>query len=194
MKKITKHLLEQYFKGKDFNIPCVIEEIFTKDGVVTFDINTEVINFPNKIVGASNISEQMFADFHDNFEQVVSYYVLDDDSILEHDSINGLHWIVVMREQKSGLIRVGTGYYNWQFTQHSELQDEQWLISLLHVHINKMIVFTEPREGWLNQVQSTLNSSWVSYESVIGALFDVAELHEVCDYLMLSETKRVVNA
>ena len=79
-KSIFKHLLNQYFEGKDNNIPAVIESIFSEQAVVTFDIDTDVIEFPAKIVGAKTIAEEMFASFHDDFEKVRSYYVIEPDA------------------------------------------------------------------------------------------------------------------
>jgi hypothetical protein len=190
-KSIFKHLLNQYFEGKDNNIPAVIESIFSEQAIVTFDIDTDVIEFPAKIVGAKAIAEEMFASFHDDFEKVRSYYVIEPDAasglLLEQNPIRGIKWLVLMREQSSKLIRVGSGYYNWSFGQ----SEKTWKIDALHVHIHAMKVFEEPHKAWLDDAQNQFSESWLNYDQAIDYLSQVKDLDGICDYLSLYQEGQV---
>ncbi len=185
-------LLEQYFYGKDNNIPSVIESIFAEDSRVTFSIETDVISFPDDLHGASAISEHMFASFHDSFEQIKSYYVLNSPqqkaNISRGSMINDLNWLVTMRERESGMVRVGTGHYDWITVSDGERSQ----IVSLHVLIKTMQVFDEPKNGWLQDLQSMLISSWASYDDVLQVCGTCDELIEVKEYLTLAARRALV--
>lgn len=193
MRKITSNLLEQYFKGKDSNIPEVIRNIFAQDAVVTFDIETDVINFPSKIIGAEQISALMFADFHEKFEQIRSYYVFNDHTVLDNRKINGMNWLVIMRERGSKLLRVGTGYYDWSFEKQDGPRLMPWAIQSLHIRIENMVVFNEPIPNWFNQTQRSLDTSWVTTAEALEALKGIEVLQPVRTYLSPTFIQQVVN-
>jgi len=179
---IAKKLLEDYFKGKDKNIPSIIENLFTKDAIVTFDIDSDAISFPSKIQGAKNISNIMFDDFHEKFEDVMSYYLINDNLIVTDNKIFGLQWLVTMKEKETGLFRVGTGFYDWTFSEKDRLPLD-WGVEALHIHIEFMSVFHDSNKCWLSELQQTLSFPWVTYAQAIASLKKDERLKSIVNYI-----------
>ena len=90
----VKDVLSRYMDGKDNIKPDVLQTSFSVDGIVTFEINTPNISFPDEIVGNRRISEVMFGDFHELFGQVKSYYLDQDFSLLNACKVVNQHWLV----------------------------------------------------------------------------------------------------
>lgn len=184
--EIAKNLLERYFDGKDNNKPEVIENLFTSEGVVTFDIVPDTIKFPARIEGAKNISAMMFADFHDNFDNISSYYIVDEFHGLDEHQIASMDWLVVMRERKTGLFRLGTGSYHWEFGVQFTVGADQgvdWKVSRLDIYIHDMFSFPEHEASWIKDSKSQLPYPWLALDTAVSELAKNKVFAGICAYL-----------
>ncbi len=175
----VKDVLSRYMDGKDNIKPDVLQTSFSVDGIVTFEINTPNISFPDEIVGNRRISEVMFGDFHELFGQVKSYYLDQDFSLLNACKVVNQHWLVSMREKATGNTRVGSGTYNWLF----EKKNQRWTIKRVHIVIDHMVSF-EDNSGWLDRLQSELSDyPWAEKPTMMGLISSQPELGNILEYL-----------
>ena len=151
-----KDLLEAYLEAKDLNRPSLIPECFTANAVLTYSIATDTISFPNKVVGADAIAQTLVRDFGKNFDRCKTYYLCD--SIVDNSQrIDLMPWLVIMREASNSALRVGKGYYRWQF----ESDDTRMRVCAMHIHIERMDII-EDRDGkTLYALQSELPYPWL---------------------------------
>jgi len=151
-----KDLLEAYLEAKDLNRPSLIPECFTANAVLTYSIATDTISFPNKVVGADAIAQTLVRDFGKKFDRCKTYYLCD--SIVDNSQgIDLMPWLVIMREASNSALRVGKGYYRWQF----ESDDTRMRVCAMHIHIERMDII-EDRDGkTLYALQSELPYPWL---------------------------------
>ncbi len=135
-KEEAKNLLEKYFYGKDFDHSDVLASIFSVDAIVAFRNNSEIIDFPATLEGNVFISENLFLDFHKNFDQIKSYYLTSEIGAITENRILDLPWLVVMHEKQTGATRIGTGSYDLTFAYHA---DSGWLIDRFDIAIVEMV-------------------------------------------------------
>jgi hypothetical protein len=183
MNKASKvALLNRYMDGKDNADAAVLASVFAENAIVTFDIKTPIIQFPDSISGNKNIAKVMFGDFHHLFEQVKSYYLNDDFDSSEQAQeccITAQKWLVSMQERESGNSRFGTGSYDWQFEQVGN----EWVVKRLHIVIEAMVSFSDD-DGLLVQLQQQLNRyPWAEQTQVFELLRRPSALSEISDYL-----------
>lgn len=151
-----KNLLEAYLEAKDLNRPSVILERYTPNAVLTYTIATDTTSFPDKVLGAEAIAQVLVRDFRKKFDRCKTYYVCD--SIVDRDQrIDFLPWLVIMREASNSALRVGKGYYKWQF----ESGETRMRVCAMHIHIERMDNI-EDRDGkTLRALQSELPYPWL---------------------------------
>jgi hypothetical protein len=152
-----KDLLEAYLEAKDLNRPSLILECFTPNAILTYSIATDTISFPSKVLGADAIAQTLVRDFRRKFDRCKTYYVCD--SIVDRGQrIDFMPWLVIMREVSNSALRVGKGYYRWQF----ESDETRTRVCAMHIHIERMDVI-EDRDGKaLQALQSELAYPWLS--------------------------------
>jgi hypothetical protein len=151
-----KDLLEAYLKAKDLNRPYLILECFTPNAVLTYSIATDTISFPGKVMGADAITQTLVRDFRQKFDRCRTYYVCD--SMGDRGQrIDFIPWLVIMRETSNSALRVGKGYYRWQF----ESEETRMRVCAMHIHIERMDIL-EDRDGeTLHALQSELAYPWL---------------------------------
>lgn len=160
-----KDLLEAYLEAKDLNRPSVILECYAPDAVLTYSIATDTISFPDKILGADAIAQTLVRDFGKKFDRCKTYYVCD--SIVERSQrIDFIPWLVIMREVSNSALRVGKGYYRWQF----ESGQTGLRVCAMHIHIERMDII-EDRDGkTLHVLQSELPYPWLPPATLLETL------------------------
>ena len=160
-----KNLLEAYLEAKDLNRPSVILECYTPSAVLTYSIATDTISFPAKVTGADAIAQTLVRDFRKNFDRCKTYYVCD--SIVDRaPQIDFMPWLVIMREASNSALRLGKGYYRWQF----ESDDTKMRVCAMHIHIERMDSI-EDREGKaLYLLQSALPYPWLSPATLLETI------------------------
>lgn len=152
----SKHLLEAYLEAKDLNRPYLILECYTPNAILTYSIATDTISFPAKVLGADAIAQTLVRNFRQKFDRCKTYYVCD--SIVDRGHrIDFMPWLVIMREASNSALRVGKGYYRWQF----ESDETRMRVSAMHIHIERMDII-EDRDGkTLHALQAELAYPWL---------------------------------
>ena len=151
-----KNLLEAYLEAKDLDRPSVILECYAPNAVLTYTIATDTISFPAKVTGADAIAQTLVRDFRKNFDRCKTYYVCD--SIVDRAvQIDFLPWLVIMREASNSALRVGKGYYSWQF----ESDETKMRVCAMHIHIEKMDSIEDRDGNTLHALQSALPYPWL---------------------------------
>jgi len=151
-----KDLLEAYLEAKDLDRPSLILECYAPNAVLTYSIATDTISFPSKVLGADAIAQTLVRDFRKKFDRCKTYYVCD--SIIDRGQrIDFMPWLVIMREVSNSALRVGKGYYRWQF----ESDETRMRVCAMHIHIERMDII-ERRDGkTLDALQSELPYPWL---------------------------------
>ena len=151
-----KNLLEKYLEAKDLNRPSLILDYFTPDAVLTYSIATDTISFPAKVLGADAIAQTLVRDFRKNFDNCKTYYVCD--SLAAHARrIDFIPWLVIMTQISNTALRVGKGYYRWQF----ESAEKTLRVCAMHIHIASMDIIDDPAGKTLHVLQSALPYPWL---------------------------------
>jgi hypothetical protein len=151
-----KELLEAYLRAKDLNQPALILHCYTRDAVVTYSIATDTISFPSRVLGADAIAQTLVRDFRKNFECCKTYYVCD--SIAQGaEPIDFMPWLVIMRQSLTTALRLGKGWYRWQF----ERDETRIRVCAMHIHIERMDI-VEDRDGKkLHALHAVLPYPWL---------------------------------
>jgi hypothetical protein len=68
-------------------------------------------------------------------------------------------WLVVMREQGVGLLRMGQGFYRWAFERDG---DGVLRVATMHIHIHRMDRIQDPGAELLAAVQHGLTYPWLT--------------------------------
>ena len=151
-----KDLLEAYLEAKDLDRPSLILECYTPNAILTYSIATDTISFPNKVLGADAIAQTLVRDFRQRFDRCKTYYVCDA-IVACGQRIAFIPWLVIMREVSNSALRVGKGYYRWQF----ESEETRMRVCAMHIHIERMDIL-EDRDGkTLHALQSELAYPWL---------------------------------
>ncbi|HKQ23742.1 MAG TPA: hypothetical protein VJT81_04765 [Burkholderiales bacterium] len=156
MMNTSKDLLEAYLEAKDRNRPHLILESHTPNAILTYSIATDTISFPSKVMGADAIAQTLVRDFRKTFDRCKTYYVCD--SIVDRaPHIDFVPWLVIMREMSNSALRVGKGYYRWQF----EFDGTRTRVCAMHIHIERMDHIEDRAGNTLNALQSELPYPWL---------------------------------
>ena len=160
----SRKLLEQYVKGKDEDLYQILEDIYSDDAVVNFEIASEKITFPENVNGNKAIAEVLSRNFNLNYKDVKTYYLAKPTDNFEN--IYAQNWLVIMRDIGSEETRVGTGYYNWQFSTGAD----GFKIGRHKIYIHEMLSFIDDKKAELNRIQSQLTYPWVERQKVCEVL------------------------
>jgi len=152
-----KDLLEKYLEAKDLNRPSLILDCYTPDAVLTYSIATDTISFPDKVLGAPAIAQTLVQDFRKNFDCCKTYYVCDS-MAGDGRRIDFMPWLVIMRQMSNTALRVGKGYYRWQF----ESDETRMRVCAMHIHIERMDIIEDRDRNKLQVLQSVLPYPWLA--------------------------------
>lgn len=178
MEPKTIHLLDQYIIGKDQDKYQILETIYDSEAELDFEINSNAITFPSKVVGNIAIAKTLSADFNKKYEKVKTYYL--SLNISKKDSIQKQPWLVVMKEKGADLTRIGTGYYNWKF-----IGSNNNLKIINHkIYIHSMLEIHDAKSEQLKEIQKNLEYPWTQKSVVVNILNRYENLTDITDYLM----------
>ncbi|MEM5400560.1 hypothetical protein [Paraburkholderia unamae] len=169
-----RHALETYIDAKDTTKPARIHEAFAPDAELTFSLATPNIAFPARSVGAEAIAKTLVSEFSERYSRCRTYYLCEAAALVvrEH-TIEALPWLVVMREDAAGALRIGHGTYRWRF----DANDSAPRVSAFHIHIARMDVIDDPDGARLERLQAGLSYPWLAPAELAehyGALADDA--------------------
>lgn len=180
MQQNVIEILEKYIRGKDQNQAAILKEIYTKDAKVIFDVQVNTIAFPTEIEGNINIANTLSRDFNQRHDCVKTYYLIDDTNISCTNHINDQQWLVIMRDKKTGEIKIGTGVYDWHFTA---TQEGCLSITEHKITIAVMICLPMQYTHVLKSLQQDLPYPWVAKQQVITAINEYNNLEDLSLYI-----------
>ncbi len=176
----AKALLEKYVEGKDLDKHEILEEIYLSSARVLFRIESGNISFPSEIIGNREIAKTLSADFNKKYDNIKTYYISCDFSKMDNLMISDQPWLVVMREIENDTIRIGTGYYDWEFSRHTS---DGLKISKHIIKIGVMLSLPGVWLSLLKELQGRLSYPWVDRIQVMEILAGSPQLFEVSNYL-----------
>ncbi|MEX3844112.1 hypothetical protein [Paraburkholderia sp. BR10882] len=154
-----RHALETYIDAKDNTKPARIYEAFAQDAELTFSLATPNIAFPARSVGAEAIAKTLVSDFGERYSRCRTYYLCEATALVARErTIEALPWLVVMREDAAGALRIGHGTYRWTFDSN----DIAPRVSAFHIHIARMDVIDDPDGARLERLQQGLSYPWLA--------------------------------
>ncbi|NUU04410.1 hypothetical protein [Herbaspirillum robiniae] len=151
-----KSLLEAYVYAKDKCCPGLIHDIFEPNALLAISVAGETISFPPLVVGAEGIAQTLVTDFGRQFTQCRTYYLADVPTSAG-GRIDHFPWLVIMRDQAQGSLRIGRGSYRWLFSPYGK----GWRISEMHIRIDRMDVLPDRVGGLRTTLQSFLPYPWL---------------------------------
>ncbi|MBY4678903.1 hypothetical protein [Marinobacterium arenosum] len=175
-----KDALEQYIDGKDNNRPQRLEQLYTPNARLSFQMDAADMAFPPQVSGNREIARILSADFNRKYRQVKTYYLNHDNLVLDGYRIEKQPWLVLMQEIDTGTVRAGCGYYNWQFVDAAE---GNWQIDRHHISIHQMLSLPAERFKWLQTLQNDLPYPWLALDQAIAVLESDSAVAPLANYL-----------
>ncbi|MGE3875058.1 MAG: hypothetical protein AB7F74_19065 [Parvibaculaceae bacterium] len=152
-----------YFHAKDANRPFLMRRAFTPDVELEMVVKTEAIAFPSSAKGLAAVEDILSRRFANDMENVYTFCLSRPTPANRHHF--PCHWLVGMSAKNNGPVRVGSGRYDWYFTQ-----DARCLVRRLIITIDVMQIFPassiDTIMGWLTD----LNYPWSTPEEVVGSM------------------------
>lgn len=176
----AEEVLEKYIVGKDQNQFEILEEIYKSNARVTFEIRSNSISFPPEICGNKEIAQILSAEFNKKYDNVNTYYLSRVFPRIEDLIISKQRWLVLMREKGNNHIRVGAGFYDWEFDNKSNGE-----LKIKHHNIFIGVMLSQPDLPltFLLEIQKRLSYPWVEEGTAIDVIKEYKELKEVVNYL-----------
>ena len=124
--------ISAYILAKDGNRPHLMHEAFTQGPLLTMDVRTDTIQFPQATIGRDAIADLLVRRFNQTYENVYTFCL--GAPPLAPLPCFECGWLVVMSEKATGRLRTGSGRYAWTFDR------ETGLVSELVITIDGMLV------------------------------------------------------
>src|SRR5262249_12726802 len=149
-----------YFHAKDGNRPFLMRRAFTPDVELEMVVKTEGISFPSSAKGLAEVEDVLGRRFANDMENVYTFCLSRPTDAHRHHF--PCHWLVGMSAKNNGPIRVGSGRYDWFFTE-----DSRCLVRRLIITIDVMQIFPassiDTIMGWL----TGLDYPWCTPEEML---------------------------
>jgi len=178
MEHNPKYLLEQYIVGKDQDKYQILETIYQENAEVEFEIDSNNISFPSKIIGSRDIAKTLSADFNKKYEKVRTYYL--SYSFSSKLKIQQQPWLVVMKDIGNEITRIGTGYYNWEFGEYIN----KLKIIKHKIYIHTMLEIHDSKSEQLQNIQENLKYPWNESQVVVNFLKTYENFEDITKYLI----------
>jgi hypothetical protein len=111
-----------YIYGKDRNRPHMLARAFAPTATVEVVANTPAISFPSVVTGLDTIADVFVRKFAAIYENVYTFCLSSPPSGGSHAF--SCDWLVAMSEKQGGVVRVGSGRYDWSFARDSRLVEK----------------------------------------------------------------------
>jgi hypothetical protein len=166
--------IQTYIRAKDENRPHLMASAFTPDASLDIRVETENISFPPASKGIEAITQVLVRDFGAAYENIYTFCL--DRAPADGGSQFQCRWLVGMSVKETYSIRVGFGYYDWQFGASE-------LIQHLKITVKTMLILSSdhhrPVMNWL----SHLPYPWCPEETAAKGMPPISELKEVHQFL-----------
>ncbi|WP_319005678.1 hypothetical protein [Pararhizobium sp. BT-229] len=165
-----------YFYAKDGNRPFLMRRAFAKDVRLEMVVKTDAISFPSSASGLAAIEEILGRRFANDFENVYTFCLARPTEANRHHF--PCHWLVAMSAKNNGVVRVGSGRYDWYFTS-----DDRCLVEKLTITIDVMqILPTEEIDRIMNWINN-LPYPWCGPEEAVRDMPVIDGLAPIARYL-----------
>ena len=166
--------IQTYIRAKDENRPHLMCNAFTPDANLGMRVETENISFPPTSKGIEEITQVLVSDFGRAYENIYTFCL--DKAPSDDEADFRCRWLVGMSVKETKSIRVGFGYYDWQFGASG-------LIQHLTITIRTMLISTSNHHGPVMNWLSHLPYPWCPEEAAAGVMPSISELNEVRQFL-----------
>ncbi len=176
MNESAKRLLCTYIQAKDGNRPHLLRQVFAKDAVLDMDVRTEGMRFPAQVSPGEAIADVLVRQFCATYENIYTFYLAEPPTDAKRFRCS---WFVGMTEKASGKGRVGSGRYDWRFSDTLPL-----CVTQLGIRIDVMETLspfeTNHLLGWL----SNLPYPWCAPRALIASAPRICGLQKaIVDFL-----------
>jgi hypothetical protein len=175
----VRELLERYVEAKDRTLPERMPDIYLPDAVLTYSIETDEISFPSEVRGVQGITDTLVREFGKRFAACKTYYVCEMPPQGTQD-IGSLPWLVAMREIAAGALRLGKGYYRWQFARSD---GGRLAVQAMHIHIERMAAIPDADGAKLMAIQSGLPYPWLTPAALQCRMDELAAASQALELL-----------
>ena len=166
--------IQTYIRAKDENRPHLMPDAFTPDASLEMRVETENISFPPASKGIEEITQVLVRDFGRVYENIYTFCLGTAPSDGRADY--RCRWLVGMSVKDSKSIRVGCGYYDWQFGASG-------LIQHLTITIKTMLILSSDHHRHVMNWLSYLPYPWCHEEAASKVMPPISELNEIRQFL-----------
>jgi hypothetical protein len=167
--------IQTYIRAKDEGRPHLMPSAFAPDASLEMRVETENISFPPASKGIERITQVLVRDFGLDYENIYTFCL--DKAPSDSDADFRCCWLVGMSVKATKSIRVGCGFYDWQFGASE-------LVQHLTITIKTMLILSSnhhrPVMNWL----SHLPYPWCPAEAAVAGMPPLSELGEINQFLM----------
>jgi hypothetical protein len=166
--------IHTYIRAKDENRPHLMPNAFTPDANLEMRVETENISFPPTSKGIEEITQVLVRDFVRAYENIYTFCL--DKPPSDGDAGFRCRWLVGMSDKETKSIRVGCGYYDWQFATGA-------LVQSLTITIKTMLILSSNHHRQVMNWLSHLPYPWCPEEAAAAAMPPISELSEIRQFL-----------
>jgi hypothetical protein len=167
--------IQTYIRAKDENRPHLMPGAFAPDVSLEMKVETENISFPPASKGIEAITQVLVRDFVRSYENIYTFCLENSPSDDEADF--RCRWLVGMSDKETKSIRVGCGYYDWQFGSGELVQN-------LTITIKAMLIISPDHHRQVMNWLSHLPYPWCPGEAATAGMPPISELSEIRQFLM----------
>ena len=165
-----------YFHAKDENRPVLMRQAFAEDIRLEMIVKTEAISFPGSADGLAEVEEVLVRRIATDFENVYTFGLAR--PMEAHRRHFPCHWLVAMSARNGGVVRVGSGRYDWYFSP-----DAPGLVEKLIITIDVMQVLPADELGRVMSWVGRLPYPWCTPGEVVAGMPRIEALTPVERYL-----------
>ena len=110
---LPETVLRNYFHAKDENRPMILDATFAPDATLEVKNQTTAISFPAQTVGRPGVADVLVRNFCQTYDNIYSFYLSRPSAPLRRFTCG---WLVAMTEKSTSAVRVGSGSYDWTFS------------------------------------------------------------------------------
>jgi hypothetical protein len=167
--------IQTYIRAKDENRPHLMPGAFALDASLEMKVETENISFPPASKGIEAITQVLVRDFVRTYENIYTFCL--DNSPSDGEADFRCRWLVGMSDKETKSIRVGCGYYDWQFGSSELVQN-------LTITIKTMLILSSNHHRQVMNWLSHLPYPWCPGEAAAAGMPLISELSEIRQFLM----------
>lgn len=167
--------IQHYLLAKDGNRPHLLSRAFVPEAILDMVVRTGSISFAPHVEGVGGIGDMLVRQFGQTFENVYTFCLGAPPEA--QASTYACKWLVGMSDKSSGEVRVGCGFYEWQFSAKSGLV-ETLTITIEHMK-TLPAADLDPVMTWV----SGLSYPWCTPQAVVTHAPDIGALEPVIAYV-----------